>query len=139
MHCYSTRFEKSWKSCIKIKVFTVFQVIWKSDRIPAHHQIYKFKLVIHFNFSWDPFIPLGNILTTRTETSQNSSKWRHCFTDHKKKSLIIHQWSDLFNHSYYVQFKKSLIGNIFANIKTKILMLFSIIRSNSAQQLHSKQ
>ena len=39
----------------------------------------------------------------------------------------------LIYHSYILDLEKSLIGNIFATVKTKISLLFSIPHSNSAQ------
>ena len=63
-----------------------------------------------------------NFFTTTTETSQNSSKWSHYSTDHWKLfDLFIRPLK-----SQLLDLGLSLIGDIFANIKTKITLLFTV-------------
>jgi hypothetical protein len=63
----------------------------------------------------------GKFFTTTTETSQNSSKWSQLTTDHRECIDLCIRPLQL----KLLSFEKSLISDIFANIKTKITLFLS--------------
>ena len=91
-----------------------------------------FYLINQFSFNHSYF---SNFLTTTTETSQNSSKWSHCSTDHKKR---IYFCNSCLHLQLELDFKKSLIGDIFATVKTKISLLLSVTQLKQLKQQQTK-